>query len=1151
MFLTFPMARSSSLVVVLCFTMAMASNVTARDTVQLQHLATTTAAKNNTASSSLLSLPEKPAASVAADAMWGATGSKNTHSTLELPQLSTARPQNDGTSQKPGTQLQQKLLSTGQQLLTPGALANSMQQGKGINIQDTVTAIGTKFSQDVIDASLKQAESKLSSSLFRTINLNWSPGFNGRKSIYQLDGMMSLHDDRVSSLMSQVGVQSRDGKPAANVGMILRTGAFKDWSFGVNAFYDYLSDPKVDRWSAGTEIYGRWFNISANAYTGLGKDVVAGQTRYSPDGWDVEVAGRIEQLPWLEYSGRYYRWNKVGAKDLKGQDYKLTLKPVPLLDVSLRYDDASGTGGKFGVEAQLKYEFGTSLNEQTSSSNVSVPSDPWQRRFERVRREYEQRVQSRATGSSVIQVGNAVCVGARCEATFRVSNAPTGTTQLAMTITGRTGRTTGTAPALSSANNLLRVSRNCDMDASAVIPRQLRAANCDYSSSTIVVSIIQTDLGLFSYNLNVSFQNDSARTLGSVPTTMVVNVTDPRALVSSEYVLTVNEGGSASYTVVLNSMPTADVTLTLSSDDSNVMTTPTLIFTTSNWNMEQKVTVTAAEDDNTANETVQLSYTATGGSNYDDFELPVQSVIVTDNDVAGVTSTAGTTLTVTEGNAVSYDLILNTQPSADVTIALTSSNPQAVTVMSSSMTFARSSWDRARTITVTAVEDDNAIDETVSISYEVSGGDYGSVTMANQRVAVTDNDTVGITSTGGDTISVTEGGTNSYTLVLDTQPAGTVTITLTSSNTTITVSPNLITFNQNNWNQLQPVAIAGVQDTDVESETAQITYNVSGYGNANLTPQAVTVIDDDMATLSITPTTIAEASGTATMTLNLSGGTLRNNLVVTLNAVSGTATVGAIGTASSALGTADVALAAATATILAGESSTQFTVNLNNDDIAEGTESFDISMSTNTENVEVRSPVTVSITDDDTGGITSTGGASVAVTEGSEASYTLVLTSQPADTVTIELTSSDTSAVTVNSPISFSTTDWNTAKTVTLTGEEDGDIAGESVTISYGISGGDYDSVTLEAQRVAVTDNDTGGITSTGGASVAVTEGSEATYELVLTVAPTGPVTITLTSDDTGAVTVTPMITFDASDWNTMKTVTVTAEDDADPRMRV
>ena len=54
-------------------------------------------------------------------------------------------------------------------------------------------------------------------------------------------------------------------------------------------------------------------------------------------------------------------------------------------------------------------------------------------------------------------------------------------------------------------------------------------------------------------------------------------------------------------------------------------------------------------------------------------------------------------------------------------------------------------------------------------------------------------------------------------------------------------------------------------------------------------------------------------------------------------------------------------------------------------------------------------------------------------------------------------------------------TDWNTAKTV-VTGEEDVDTVGESVSISYAISGGGYDLATLTDQVVSVTDDDLAGV---------------------------------------------------------------------------
>ena len=66
--------------------------------------------------------------------------------------------------------------------------------------------------------------------------------------------------------------------------------------------------------------------------------------------------------------------------------------------------------------------------------------------------------------------------------------------------------------------------------------------------------------------------------------------------------------------------------------------------------------------------------------------------------------------------------------------------------------------------------------------------------------------------------------------------------------------------------------------------------------------------------------------------------------------------------------------------------------------------------------------------------------------------------------------------------------------------------------------------------------------------SVAVTEGSEATYTVALAEAPHADVTVTVESDDTGAATVSPAsLTFTTSNWNQAQTVTVTGVSDADP----
>ncbi|MBF2759555.1 MAG: hypothetical protein ISN28_04715, partial [Ectothiorhodospiraceae bacterium AqS1] len=85
--------------------------------------------------------------------------------------------------------------------------------------------------------------------------------------------------------------------------------------------------------------------------------------------------------------------------------------------------------------------------------------------------------------------------------------------------------------------------------------------------------------------------------------------------------LTIAEGGSGSFKVKLDSVPSASVSVALTKTGSaDVTFTPaSLTFTTTNWNTDQTVTVNVADDDDAVTETATIKLAATGG-NYDDLD---------------------------------------------------------------------------------------------------------------------------------------------------------------------------------------------------------------------------------------------------------------------------------------------------------------------------------------------------------------------------------------------------------------------------------------------------------------------------------------------------------------------------------------------------
>ena len=118
---------------------------------------------------------------------------------------------------------------------------------------------------------------------------------------------------------------------------------------------------------------------------------------------------------------------------------------------------------------------------------------------------------------------------------------------------------------------------------------------------------------------------------------------------------------------------------------------------------------------------------------------------------AGVT-VSETALTVTEEDTAgeTYTVVLNTQPTSSVTVTVAGHASTDVSATPASLTFTTSNWSTAKTVTVTADNDTNTADETVSLTHSAtsSDSDYGGITIAGVTVEVEDNDTAKVTGVG-------------------------------------------------------------------------------------------------------------------------------------------------------------------------------------------------------------------------------------------------------------------------------------------------------------------------------------------------------------------------------------------------------------------
>ena len=614
--------------------------------------------------------------------------------------------------------------------------------------------------------------------------------------------------------------------------------------------------------------------------------------------------------------------------------------------------------------------------------------------------------------------------------------------------------------------------------------------------------------------------------------------------------LTIDEGDTLTYEVRLNRMPSFfNVTLALSTDDAEALTTTTesLYFVTGLYARWQTVTIEAVQDDDVNDETVNVTYTATGAEDFaGEYTTPVT---VKDDDGPSIVVTPSYASASENGGMAAFDVSIDLEPAADVDVTPASADPSVAMVAFVSanddgkLNFTRANYDTAQTVTVTMIDDDavNDPDRTTDITFTAEGAIDDRVT---RTVTGLDDDAT-VTVTVNNTV-VGEGNMGSYTVVLDSAPTADVTVSVTSGDLSVaTVDSTSLTFTTSDWDTAKTVTVIGVDDdvANGSDRIATISHMAAGggYDDATIASVILTVVNDDTAGLEVTgaATRVAEAGGADDYAVAL---TSQPTGDVTVSVSSDDHSV------------ATASPSSLTFTVSNWNTPQAVTVTGVDDDVDNAPDRpATITHSATDGGYDgVSAAVTVTATDDDTRGVTVTesdGATQVAEASGTDA-YTVALDSEPTADVTVAITSGDAAAATVApSSLTFTPANWGSAQTVSVTGVNDDmdNASSRRAAIHHSVSGGDYDGLSVRSVLVTVIDDDVRGVTVTesGGATRMAEAGGTDTYAVVLDSEPTADVTIAVRASDATVAMVSPTrLTFSTSSWASAQAVTVTGVDD-------
>jgi hypothetical protein len=288
-------------------------------------------------------------------------------------------------------------------------------------------------------------------------------------------------------------------------------------------------------------------------------------------------------------------------------------------------------------------------------------------------------------------------------------------------------------------------------------------------------------------------------------------------LVPASGLITTGAGGTATFQAIMNLAPASSVVVNFSSSDptQGTVSPASVTFNAANWNTPQNITVTGVDDglvDGNIAYQINAAPAVSSDPNYSGFQAGSVSVINMENDIAGVTTSCGTKISVLEGYTTTFTVALSAPPVSNVQITYASSDPTAGTVYPATLIFTPANWNMPQTVTLTGVANPaNNGNTSYNLVATIATLNYGYSSLVIPAITATTTKPVGLSSgttvyglgmppvgidgqaTASDAINFS-GATLAFTIITNADPTDVLGLRNDPTGVGITVTNNTVSY---------------------------------------------------------------------------------------------------------------------------------------------------------------------------------------------------------------------------------------------------------------------------------------------------------------------------------------------------------------------